>query len=78
MLETDALEKASRKQAAATMAGDKCQQLIGDSLEMQSPIVRSSPLWIKLTHSICYFIAKDMQPYNTINDIDFQHMITAF
>ena len=61
-----------------TVAGDKRQRLIGDCLEMQSPIARSTPLWNKLTYSICYFIAKDMQPYYTINDVGFQHMIAEF
>ena len=45
---------------------------------MQSPILHSSPLWNKLTNSICYFIAKDMQPYDTINDVGFCHMIATF
>ena len=79
MLEAEAPEKeAARKRAADTVLGDKRQRLIGDCIEMQSPIVRSSPLWNKLTNSICYFIAKDMQPYDTINDVGFRHMITTF
>ena len=46
-----------------TEAPEKDRGLIGDCLEMQSPIICSSPLWNKLTNSIFYFIAKDMQPY---------------
>ena len=79
MLDAEAPEKeAARKRVADTVAGDKRQRLIGDCLEMQSPIIRSSPLWNKLTNSISYFIAKDMQPYDTINDVGFRHMIATF
>ena len=46
MLDAEASEKeAVQKRVADTVvAGDKCQRLIGDFLEMQSPIVHSSPL----------------------------------
>ena len=66
-----------RKQAVETVVGDKHQRLIGDCLEMQSPIVHLFPLWNKLTNSISYFITKDMQLYDTINDAGF-HMIATF
>ena len=79
MLDAEAPEKeTARKRVADTVAGDKRQRLIGDCLEMQSPIIRSSPLWNKLTNSISYFIAKDMQPHDTINDVEFRHMIATF
>ena len=45
---------------------------------MRSPIVTSLALWNKLTNSITYFITKDIQPYDAINDAGFQHMITTF
>ena len=32
-------------------------------------IPTSSPKWNKLTESICYFIAKDMQPLDTVDEI---------
>ena len=46
MLEADASEKEAvqKKVADTVVAGDKCQRFIGDCLEMQSPIVHSSPL----------------------------------
>jgi len=72
MMETEAPEKqVARKQAADTVIGDKYQRLIGDYLEMQSPIVSSFPLWNKPANLISYFIAKDMQPYDTINNVGF-------
>ena len=45
---------------------------------MQAPIICSSPLWSKITNSMYYVIAKDMQPYSTINDAGFRHMIATF
>ena len=51
MLDAEAPEKeAARKRVAKTVAGDKRQRLIGDCLEMQSPIACSTPLWNKLTN----------------------------
>ena len=81
MLDAEVPEKkAVRKRVADTVAENKCQRLIGDCLEMQSPIIHSSPLWNKLTNSISYFIANDMQPYDydTINDVGFCHIIATF
>ena len=31
--------------------------------------------WKALTESVCYFIAKDLQPYDTVNDVGFLRMI---
>ena len=31
-----------------------------------------------MTDAVCYFIAKDMQPYDTVNDTGFRHMIGTF
>ena len=59
MLDIEAPEiEAMQKQVAETMVGDKCQQVIGHCLEMQSPNVHLSPLWNKLTH-LMLFIVKD-------------------
>ena len=46
--------------------------------EERFPIVCSTPLWNKLTNSVCYFIAKDMQPYDTVNHKGFQHLLHTF
>ena len=34
--------------------------------------------WKKLTDPICYFLAKDMMLFDTINNPDFKHMVKAF
>ena len=31
-----------------------------------------------LTDSVCYFIVKDLQPYDTVNDSSLQQMIKTF
>ena len=43
-----------------------------------TPLLRHSPRWNTLTQSICYFLAKDMQPIDTVNDIGFQSMMKKF
>ena len=34
--------------------------------------------WIKLTHIACYFLAKDMLPYDMVIETGFRHMVQAF
>jgi len=36
---------------------------------------KSSTHYKKVTDTICYFLARDMQPYDTINDVGFCHML---
>ena len=42
------------------------QALEKEVLSRQIPIPRSLPRWNKLTDAVCYFIAKDMQPIDTV------------
>ena len=39
----------------------------------RQPLSNGHPRWKKLTDSVCYFIAKDMLPFNTVNSPGFQH-----
>ena len=39
---------------------------------------KSSPRWNELTQAICYFLAKDMQPLDTVNDTGFRTMLKKF
>ncbi len=57
---------------------DKQQILIGDSIKASQLLPRSSPRWKRLTQSVCYFIAKDLHPYDTVNDPGFRNMIKTF
>lgn len=42
------------------------------------PLVHSSEKYKKLTKVVCYFICKDQQPFDTINDSGFRHMLSVF
>ena len=54
------------------------QKSIEDAFQGATPLPHSSPRWKKLTDSVCYFIAKDGQPLDTVNDKGFRHMLTSF
>ena len=64
---------------------DKTKQLstntqlsVEDSFLHSTPMASSSPRWNQLTQSVCYFIAKDMQPIDTVNDTGFRKMLKKF
>ena len=54
------------------------QQKLPAMFEAQKPLTRDNPKWKKLTNAICYFLAKDMKPFDTVNDPGFRYMIKTF
>ena len=54
------------------------QQQLPAMLQAQKPIDKHNSRWKKLTDAICYFIAKDMMPFDTVNDPGFKHMVKTF
>ena len=75
------LAQASEKEAGRTRtaaSSSSNRQSITSAFQAQIPIPRSSPRWNKLTDAVCYFIAKDMQPIDTVNDTGFRNMISVF
>ena len=50
------------------------QTTIIESFESHQPMPSSSPKWIKITESLVYFITKDMQPLDTVEDKGFQRL----
>ena len=54
------------------------QPTVVETLNGLTPISQNSNRWIQLTKSICYFIAKDMQLYDTVNDAGFLKMLHTF
>ena len=54
------------------------QQKLPAMFEAQKPLTRDNPKWKKLTNAICYFLAKDMMPFDTVNDPGFRYMIKTF
>ena len=51
---------------------------ITQAFEKGTPLAKTSHRWQKLTQSICYFIAKDINPVVTVNGIGFRRMIKEF
>ena len=51
------------------------QQIITEMFHQQEPFPRNSSKWIKLTESLCYFLAKDTQPFDTVNGAGFQKLV---
>ena len=72
------LEAEKEKLEASGGASGSKQPTVVETLNSLTPILRSSNQWIQLTKSICYFIAKDMQPYDTVNDAGFLKMVHTF
>ena len=56
----------------------KDQSSIEDSFKKLTPLPRSSSRWKALTNSVCYFLAKDLQPLSTANDQGFLHTLKVF
>ena len=54
------------------------QLSITQAFEKGTPLAKTSHRWQKLTQSICYFIAKDMNPVATVNGVGFRRMIKEF
>ena len=46
--------------------------------EAQQPLSSGHPTWKKLTESVCYFIAKYMLPFDTVNSSGFQRLVNTF
>ena len=59
-----------------TNAGPK-QQSIKVALQAMHPLPRSSHRFKQLTEAVCYFIAKDGQPLDTVNNKGFCHLINV-
>ena len=54
------------------------QPTLAQTLSANQPIPNSSKKWNQLTDSVMYFILKDMQPLDTIDDQGFRHMLHEF
>ena len=54
------------------------QITIQDSLAKAMPLPHNSERYKKLTKAVWYFICKDQQPFDTINDSGFRHMLHVF
>ena len=55
----------------------KVQPTIAEALHACQPFSHILQCWRSLTDSFCYFVAKDMQPFETVNDPGFRQLLKA-
>ena len=74
LMEKEEIEASSAKKR--TLSKSNCgnamgvgvQQQLPAMFEAQKPLKKSNPKWKKLMDSICYFVAKDVMLFDTVND----------
>ena len=64
------IEAEKAKEKGESSASNQ-QPRISEVLKDLTSIARNSTRWYQLTKSVCYFIGKDMQPYDTVEDLGF-------
>ena len=73
-----ATEESGRIPCNSRSTKDSQQAAITDSFSKAVPLPNNSERYKKLTKAICYFICKDQQSFDTINDSGFRHMLSVF
>ena len=73
----DLLQSEKEKTAASKARAERQQPTLAQVYERSEVFPRQSPRWNQLTDALCYFIARDMQPFDTVNDSGFQHLLHA-
>ena len=69
--DTSASEPLNRKEKP----GSSIHPTLTEMFQAKNPYPRNSTRWKTLTDVVCLFIAKDIHPYQTVNDLGFQHML---
>ena len=86
-LEESHIDKAKEecKDTSASQSSKRKEELessmhstLTEMFQAKNPYPRNSTRWKTLTEAVCLFIAKDMHPYQTVNDSGFQHMLHTF
>ena len=72
------MEEFGKAPCSSKNTKDSQQMTIEDSFAKAIPLPHSSERYKKLTKAVCYFICKDQQPFDTINDSGFRHMLNVF
>lgn len=65
---------AHRESGSAEKAAAR-QSTIGETLLASKPLPHTSQQWKSVTSSVCYFITKVMQPFQTVNDPGFRQLL---
>ena len=53
----------------------RTQLTIPKTVQATLPLPKSSSRYKTITDAVCYFLARGVQPYDTVNDSGFQHML---
>ena len=75
---SDLLQSEKEKSLTSKSGGIEKQQTIAQAFKRTELIPRSSPRWNQLTDAVCFFIARDMQSFDTVNDPGFRHLLHKF
>ena len=51
------------------------QPTLPATIQAMLTLLKSSIRYKKITNAVCYFLARDMQPYDTVNDVGFRQML---
>lgn len=70
--------KATDSGVSGVTKASQQQPTIAKAFERLTPISKDSSRWQTLTESVCYCIAKDMLPLNSVNNPGFKHMLKMF
>ena len=70
-------ERARLASSGSSTSGgsSRMQPTLVESFKAQTLLPHTSHRWKGITDSVCYFLAKDMMPYDTVNAAGFRHML---
>ena len=63
------------KCAGVNNSAGRTQLIIPKTVQATLPLPKSSTRYKTITDAVCYFLTRDMQPYDTVNDAGFRHML---
>ena len=65
----------SEKQSAPSTLRESNQPTVVEALKRNESIPKTSAWWNQITEAVWFFIARDMQPFDTVNDPGFRHLL---
>ena len=68
-------ESSSGSNSTCVASMPRGQQKLPELFKQQQAFPRTSSKWVKLTESLCYFLAKDTLPFDTVNGSGFRKFL---
>ena len=68
-------ESSSGSNSTCVASMPRGQQKLPELFKRQQAFPRTSSKWVKLTESLCYFLAKDTLPFDTVNGSGFRKFL---